>query len=429
MAGAPGVEIDSVRPGSPLDKAGIRPGDRLVSINGINVRDALDYSFLKDGSALEMEFRDAGCIELTPPDCEDPGIGLAQFDIKKCGNNCVFCFVSQLPRGLRRSLYIKDEDFRMSFVYGNYITLANLAAEDKKRIVEQRLSPLYISVHSTEKKVRNLLLGNTGAPDVMKDLKFFAKNGIRMHTQIVLCPGYNDKKHLERTLHDLASLYPAIESVAVVPVGLTAHRRKKLNPVQAEDAAEAIAIVDQFHNKYRRETGCGLVYSADELYIKAEKPVPPIEYYDDLPQIENGVGLVASFLDEAKRARSKKITGIRKSGKKYLTFTGVSFYPYLEEYAKKLVKRGHHLTVHAAENTFFGPSVTVTGLLTGRDVISALSGKTAGHDILLVPDCVTREGDGLFLDDMSAKDIERALGIRAVVIESTPKGILKGLSS
>ena len=424
MAGAPGVEIESVRPGSPLYLAGVRPGDRLVSVNGATVRDALDYSFLKDGSSLEMQFRDAGRIEIHPPDSDDPGIGLAQFDIKKCGNNCVFCFVSQLPKGLRRSLYIKDEDFRMSFVYGNYITLANLSPEDRKRIVTQRLSPLYISVHSTERKVRNLLLGNPGAPDVMKDLRFFAKNGIRMHTQIVLCPGYNGGKHLQRTLRNLASLFPAVESVAVVPVGLTEHRRKKLDPVQAADAQAAISIIDSFHNRFRQQTDCGVVYAADELYIKAGQPVPPIDYYDDLPQIENGVGLVARFMEDAKRARAKKI-----SQKKYLTFTGISFYSYLEAYVSRLIKRGHKITLLPVENRFFGPSVTVTGLLTGLDVISALSGKTAGHDILLVPDCATREGDGLFLDGMSAKDIECALGIKTLVIESTPKGLLKGLSS
>ncbi|MDA8091677.1 MAG: DUF512 domain-containing protein [Nitrospiraceae bacterium] len=427
-----GVEIESVTAGSLAAKAGISAGDTLISINGNRISDLIDFFFHKDDCALEMEFRKAGRVLLEVPEGGETGISLKHFPVKRCGNRCTFCFVSQLPKGMRKSLYLKDEDYRMSFIYGNYITMANLTDNDKKRIATQRLSPLYISIHSTDDAIRKLLLGNPAAPDIMKDLRFFRDNKLRAHTQIVLCPGINDGKSLAKTISDLYSFYPYVMSIAVVPVGLTAFSKSRLKPVGKEEAADALTIIDRFQKRFRKKHGENIVYGADELYIKAGGvPLPPLSEYGDLPQIENGVGLVPLFMHEAKRIymhEAKKPGHAAPSGKKYLTFTGTSFYPYLAKFIDKLKKQGHHITPVPVENRFFGPSVTVTGLLTGRDALKSLEDFAPSHDILLVPDTVVREGEDIFLDDVAVTDMEAALGIKSKLISATPQGLLEAVS-
>ncbi|MBI5203683.1 MAG: DUF512 domain-containing protein, partial [Nitrospirae bacterium] len=355
------------------------------------------------------------------------GITLKPFKIKRCTNNCIFCFVSQLPKGLRKSLYIKDEDYRMSFLYGNYVTLTNLSAQDKKRIAQQRLGPLYISVHSTNKAIRNALLGNPKAGDVLKELKFLKENKIRMHVQIVLCPGYNDDKELQRTIRDLYGFYPYVSSIAVVPVGITMHRKSRLIGVEKEDALRALDIIDSFQKRFRKKHGVSVVYGADELYIKGGVNFPALSEYGELPQIENGVGMVPLFISQAKKIKAPQNPEKKKTS---LTFTGTSFYPYLKKITDRLLeKEGININVIPVENTFFGKAITVTGLLTGRDVIRELSDKTDGHECLLIPDVVFRDGEDVFLDDISKKDVEDALGIKVKVIESAPEGIMKGMEA
>jgi putative radical SAM enzyme (TIGR03279 family) len=312
----------------------------------------------------------------------------------------------------------------MSFLYGNYITMTNLSDADKKRIVEQRLSPLYISVHSTNAEIRNKLIGNPHASDILKEIKFLASHKIRMHTQIVLCPGYNDGKSLEKTITDLYKYYPYVSSIAVVPVGITAHRKKALRPVEKDDAVKAIGTIQKLQARFKRKHGDNIVYAADELYIKAEIQFPPLEHYGELPQIENGVGMVPAFLHQARRIKAPRAS----KKKMFITFTGASFYPYLLKLINKLIKDGIGIEAVSVENAFFGPSVTVTGLLTGRDVIKSLSGIVKKDDVLLIPDVVMREGDEVFLDDISRQDIEDVLGVKAVVIESTPKGLVDAIS-
>ena len=429
MRNSCGIEIEEIEKGSIAEKAGLQSGDRLVAINSHEVRDEIDLlfygnepkaSFLiqrnKEKMTVAMQMDEAGCSGL--------GIVLKPFKIKTCRNNCIFCFVAQLPRGLRRSLYIKDEDYRMSFLYGNYITMTNLSDADKKRIVEQRLSPLYISVHSTNTEIRNKLIGNPHASDILREIKFLASHKIRMHTQIVLCPGYNDGKNLEKTITDLYKYYPYVASIAVVPVGMTAHRKKVLKPVEKEDAAKAIGTIQKLQTRFKRKHGDNIVYAADELYIKAEIQFPPLEHYGELPQIENGVGMVPVFLHQAKRIKAPRAS----KKKMFVTFTGVSFYPYLSRFIDKLIKDGIGIKAISVENAFFGQSITVTGLLTGRDVIKSLSGIVKKDDVLLIPDVVMREGDEVFLDDVSRQDIEDVLGVKAVVIESTPKGLVDAIS-
>ncbi len=418
-----GVEIESVAPGGLAARAGIHAGDTLISINGNRISDLIDFYFHKDGGTLDMEFKKAGRVKLDIPEACGPGISLRHFPIKRCGNRCVFCFVSQLPKGMRKSLYLKDEDYRMSFIYGNYITMANLSDCDKKRIATQRLSPLYISVHSTDNATRRQLLGNPGAPDIMKDLRFFRENKLRAHTQIVLCPGINDGKSLARTISDLYSFYPYIMSIAVVPVGLTSFSKAKIKPAGAQEASEALDTIARFQKRFRKKHGENIVYGADELYIKAGVALPPVAEYGDLPQIENGVGLVPQFLHETRRTGQAK----NPSGLKYLTFTGTSFYPYLAKFIEKLKKQGHQITLVPVENRFFGSSVTVTGLLTGRDVLKSLEEHAPSHDILLVPEAVVRDGEDIFLDDVALTDMEAALGIRTMLISATPQGILEAV--
>jgi putative radical SAM enzyme (TIGR03279 family) len=353
------------------------------------------------------------------------GIVLKPFTIKKCTNRCIFCFVAQLPKGMRKTLYVKDEDYRLSFLYGNYITLTSLTDGERKRIVEQHLSPLYISVHSTDTEIRNRMLGNQKAGDILRDLRFFAEHNIRMHAQIVLCPGYNDGRDLARTINDLYKFYPYIQSIAVVPVGLTTHRKKVLRPVEKSDALSALEIILRFQTRFRRKHGEHIVFAADELYIKAAMEFPSLKDYDELPQIENGVGLVPQFLSQAKRVKIQVPEKLKK--KKFITLTGISFYPFLARFIERIRKRGFDIEVVPVENVYFGSSVTVTGLLTGRDVMRALSGHVHNDSILLIPDVVMKEGHEIFLDDVSRQEMEEILGVKSVIIESTPSGIVDAM--
>lgn len=424
-----GVEIAAVEAGGAAARAGLLPGDRLVAVNGQRIRDGLDLMFHVHDPELEFLIsRKEKLHRIAAASAEgrggELGIALKPFKTRACRNNCLFCFVSQLPRGMRRPLYLKDDDYRMSFLYGNYVTLTNLSAEDKKRIVEQRLSPLYLSVHATDTTLRNLLLGNQQAPPILRELKFLADHKIRMHTQIVLCPGYNDGRQLTKTITDLYRFYPYVMSIAVVPVGLTAHRKKALRPVERADAAACLDAVHRFQTRFKRKHGECIVYGADELYIKAEREFPPLADYGELPQIENGVGLAPLFLHQLRRVKAQPAAPERR----FVTFTGVSFYPYLMKLVAKLKKGGVDIEALPVENTFFGPAVTVAGLLTGRDVIKTLSGAVQKDQTLLLPDVVLREGADVFLDDVTKEDLEQLLGVKVVVVESTPKGLVEAIA-
>jgi putative radical SAM enzyme (TIGR03279 family) len=424
-----GTEIDSVLRGSPAWRAGLRPGDVLRSINSHAVSDAIDFMFYKGSENLEIAFYRNGAVKSTMiggGNEGDAGITIKPFKVRTCRNNCLFCFVKQLPRGLRKSLYVRDEDYRLSFLYGNYMTLSNLQACDKERIVEQRLSPLYISVHSTNSAVRNRMLGNPKAPDIRKELKFFADNKIRMHTQIVLCPGYNDGKELQGTIKDLYKFYPYVSSIAVVPVGLTSHRKHQVKPLSEADAVKALETVEAFQKRYMKNHGDPVVYCSDEMYIRAARPFPSIKFYGVLPQIENGVGMVPLFLNQARKARMPKHP---LPGKSVLAITGTSFYPYLKKFADRLSAReGVNIEVTAVENNFFGTSVTVAGLLTGRDIIKSLHDNTYPYDVVLIPEVSLKEDDDVFLDDVSLEDIREATGLKIMRVEASPQGLIDAVA-
>jgi putative radical SAM enzyme (TIGR03279 family) len=425
-----GIEIENILPNSLAKKSGLLPGDVLLSINSHPLNDIVDFMFYKSSGKLEIEFKRKGSykkMQIATIDEGNLGLTLKPFKIKTCNNHCLFCFVKQLPKGLRKSLYIKDEDYRMSFLYGNYITITNLSMNDRKRIIDQRLNPLYVSVHTTNKSLRNKILGNSRASDIMKELKYFSDRKIRMHIQIVLCPGFNDKKELQSTIKDIHKFYPYVSSIAVVPVGLTKHRKLHLNPVTKEDALRTIEIVESFQKKFKKKHGDPVVYCSDEFYIKAELPFPKLKDYGNLPQLENGVGMVPLFINQSKKIKIPE-TFLKK--KKFLTFTGVSFYPFLKKFIKRLSEKENiQINVIPIENKFFGTSITATGLLTGRDVIKALHDNTDSYELLIAPNNVLKEDEDVFLDNVSLKDIEEAIGLKTVRTDGTPQGLIDTIAS
>ena len=407
-------------------KIGIKKGDVILSINENPVKDVIDYMYWSKDSAINLKIQRSNkthSFKITEREGIPLGVEIKPFRIKTCRNKCLFCFVNQLPKGMRKTLYLKDDDYRMSFIYGNYITLTNLSASDKKRIIAQKLSPLYISVHTTNNDLRKKMLGNPKAPNVLKEILEFTTYKIRLHAQIVLCPGLNDGEELSRTIKDLQKFYPYVASIAVVPVGLTKYKKAGIKPVEKPDAIKAVETVKNFRRRFKKRHGDPIVHLADELYLKAEAAFPPFKEYGDLPQIENGVGLIPSFLHCSKKLKlPKKIKPVKAA-----VVTGASFMPYLEEFAGKLNSiEGLGLDVFKVENKFFGPTVTVAGLLTGKDILKTIVGKIKA-DCLLVPDVMLKEGSDMFLDNVSLNDIEESLGINVKAIDSTIDGIMKGI--
>ncbi len=422
-----GVKIQKVFPHSAAFKAGIKEGDRVISINGHYVKDALDIMFHSDTEYLNI-FVLRGEERLNFQILRDNtslGIEVEPFIIRRCKNKCLFCFVEQLPKGLRKSLYIKDEDYRASFLYGNYITLTNLTSNDYDRIKKMHLSPLYVSVHAVDTEIRNTLLGNYDAPPILHELKKLAKMKIRMHTQVVLCPEYNDGDVLEKTILELYKFYPYVSSLAIVPVGLTKYHKNGLKPVTPYKAEETIKIVEPLQKRFRRKHGISFVYLADEFYIRCEKPFPPIRTYDEFPQIENGVGLVPLFLYKAMKLDIPSI----KTKRRFIAFTGVSFYPYLLQFVEKLKEKGIAIDLYPIKNNLFGEGVTVTGLLTGEDIIKGLALYTEPGDIILVPDVTVRDSEDMFLDNMTIQDIERILSVNPVKIGTEPEDLLETIKA
>ncbi len=420
------VIIEKIKTDTLAERAGLKTGDRIISINNNKINDVIDLLFFGSESLLRIKIKRGDRIkelEIERKDGEELGIEVSPFPIRRCRNRCIFCFVDQLPRGLRRSLYIKDDDFRLSFLHGNFVTLTNLKDEDRNRIRQQCLSPLYISVHHTDRKKRNFLLGNPDAHDIMKEIKGLAEAKIKMHCQIVLCPGYNDGADLKKTIRDLIKLYPHVSSIAVVPVGLTRYNKSSLRPVEKEDALKAIEIIESIDRPFKKRYGKHIVHGADELYIKAGIPLPGVKRYEGFPQIENGVGLVTLFLHKAKRLKPPK----NPSKKRFVTFTGESFYNFLLPHVEQFKKEGINLELFQIKNRFFGDTVTVTGLLTGRDIIEALADKVEKGDYLLIPDVTTRDGGDEFLDGLTVNDIAKALSVKALKIESSPEGLIKAL--
>lgn len=421
-----GVKVSHVRSASPAAKAGLKTDDIITEVNGKKVVDFLDVYVAAFEDSLVLKVRRSGKeTKLKVKRVKGQSLG-AELEAGKptvCGNKCVFCFVDQMPRGLRQDLYIKDEDYRFSFLHGNYLTLTNFSASDEKRIVEMHLWPLYVSVHSTDEDVRSRLLGTKPGEDVLSILDRLGSEGIGFHTQIVVVPGMNDGVKLGRTLADLCSRKDFILSVSVVPVGLTCHREglAPLKMVNSALAGEIVAVVQKFQDEMRRATWRGVAYAADELFLLAGLDIPPGSYYDDYPQTDNGVGLMRMLLDSAEGLR---VPGALK-GKKLAFVTGALAAPHLEKIMSPLSKRGLKVDVVAAANRLFGPMVTVSGLLSGKDMLDAIS-DPAGYDAVVLPPNVLNT-DGVTLDDMTIKDMSDRLGLPVLAGDYDLKETLKRL--
>lgn len=413
------VIISGVKKPSPASRHGILPGETLVALNGSQIMDVLDYRFYQLNTALTLELENARgerrLVSLKKPEYEELGLEFDTYLMDRqhsCKNKCVFCFIDQLPRGLRKSLYFKDDDSRLSFLFGNYITLTNLTEHEINRIMKMHISPVNVSVHTTNPELRVKMMKNPRAGEVLSLLRRFAEAEIKLNCQIVLCPGYNDGKELERTLLDLEALCPQVQAVAVVPVGITKYREHlpPMEPFTKETAGKTLDFIERFGERCLKKHGTRLVYPGDEFYLTADRPLPGVEFYEDFSMLENGVGMLPLFQDEFYSA----LKDVEYHGKerKITIATGMAPKDYIRRYAADVMKKFPQLSTEVVPiaNHFLGETITVSGLVTGKDLISQLSGRKLGEELLLPACMLRREGD-LFLDDVSLGDVETALKV------------------
>lgn len=422
------VIISSVEVGSVAAKKGISAGDSLISINGNAINDVLDYRFYINDTKLILSLKTARgkskIVLIRKDEFDDVGLEFETYLMDKqrsCKNKCIFCFIDQLPEGLRKSLYFKDDDSRLSFLFGNYITLTNLTDSEAERIIKMHISPVNISVQTMNPELRVKMMANPKAGESLKYLYKFAESGIAVNTQLVLCPGINDGEELEFSLNELAKLYPAVQSIAAVPVGLSDHRQGLYNiePYNEKTAGETIDLIDRFNEKFKAEHGEIIAYAADEFYLKAKREIPDAEYYNDFPQLENGVGMWALLKSEFEAAL--KECSIKELDRRVTVVTGKAAYPLISQLAKKAEEKIKGLTVNAvaAENRLLGSMITVSGLLCGADIAAAVNGLDLGEELIIPPNCLRSEGD-MFLDDMTVEELSDKLGIK--VTQNGPGG-------
>ncbi|MBU7005545.1 DUF512 domain-containing protein [Phosphitispora fastidiosa] len=419
--------VDVVRAGSIADELGVERGDRLLTINGSRPGDLIDYRFLCADDYIQIEVMkkngEVWACDIEKDFDEDLGIGFVRdtFDgIRNCANRCIFCFVDQMPPGMRETLYVKDDDFRLSFLHGNFITLTNLTAKDMERIVSMRLSPLYISVHTTNPELRKQMLGSPKAVKIMQQMSTLAEAGIEMHAQIVLCPGINDGPELDRTIGDLGSLYPGIKSVAIVPVGLTRFRRglADLRKFTRKEAGYLIEHLQRLREGFLGRYGDPLIYPADEFFVLAGQGFPPAEYYRDFPQLENGVGLVRLFYDSFEGCQGLLPEELAQN-KSIAIVTGASGGYVLEPVVNRLNRvRNLHVKTICAVNAYFGEDVTAAGLLTGQDIIDALKREETRFDLILLPSVTCKKDEPVFLDGKTPDALEQELGIKVQIVDT-----------
>ena len=423
--------VKSVNKGSIADELGIKPGDEVLRIDDNPIEDIFDYQFftltdylvltvLRDGEEWEYEIEKG----------ENEDLGLVfengmMDSYRRCSNNCIFCFIDQMPKGMRDTLYFKDDDSRLSFLQGNYITLTNLSEKDLHRIIKYNLSPVNVSVHTMNPELRVKMLGNRFAGESLKKLDILAKAGIEMNGQVVLCKGINDGKELEYTIEKLLDYYPSFKSLSIVPVGLSKFREGlfHLEPIEEEDCRDVIRIVEGFQDKAYEKFGSHFVFASDEFYLKAGIPLPIADRYDGFPQLDNGVGMMRSFIDEFDEQLLKRESDgsfDKISGKRHISLvSGYLAYPVIKDFADRLMKKCDRLKidVYAIKNDFFGENITVSGLLTGGDIINQLKGKELG-DAVYLPENVLRAGSDYFLDDVTLSEMRDALQVRLLTIKS-----------
>ena len=411
------AKIIAVQKGGIGEELGMEIGDELLGFNGEQIVDVLDYAFYdsQEEFTLNLRTKQGEKVDIDIEKEEDETLGLeldesVQLEPMRCKNKCLFCFVDQLPKGMRDTLYVKDDDYRLSFVSGNYVTLSNIGQKELDRIAKLRLSPLYISVHAFDREIKTKLVSNPESAKVFDKMDFLANHGITMHTQIVLCKNLNDGKVLDKTLEELYKRYPSVKTVAVIPVGLTGHRQK-LYPLESfgkEDAVKVIAQVEDFNKK----AGGEFCWCSDEFYIKAEKQLPPYESYGDFDQIENGVGLCAEFEEEFLSALDE--VGGSKAELNIASVTGQSFKDILKSLCEKLKDKYPNVNLRVKDiyNDFFGRSITVAGLITAGDIIKQFKD---APEYTIIPSNMLREFTDTFLDGITVSELEKALGTHIVV--------------
>jgi putative radical SAM enzyme (TIGR03279 family) len=425
------MKIKAFEQDSLAAEAGLKIDDDLIIINDEPIRDLIDFRFHVADEILDIEVLRQGntlFFEIEKDYNDNLGIIFEEIKYRCCGNDCIFCFIDQNPTGLRNSLYFKDEDFRLSFMYGNYVTLTNVSQNDLKRIVQQRLSPLYVSVHSTDLEIRKLLLGLKKDDRLLKKIEFLADNSIELHVQIVLCPSINNGESLIKTINDLARFYPMLKTIAVVPVGLTKHRENlyPITPVTTDYASDLIAHIEPIALQFKKKRKDYFIYLADEFYLLAGIELPPAKRYGEFFQIENGVGMTRDFLDRFQEQSQHFPHRINTSLSMTLV-SGQLAAPVISRWIIPVLNKIENLAANVVTvpNNFYGTSVTVTGLLTGQDIYAELSKHELG-DIILLP-ANTLNFDGIFLDDWTIEMLQEKLGRPIEVVDYNFDELIKKL--
>lgn len=411
--------ITSVDPRSPAEKAHIKPGEKLLTINGHRIVDVLDYRFYGYDPTAQLELQrpdgTVRTVRIRKAEGQDLGLNFETYlmdHAHSCANNCIFCFVDQMPKGLRKSLYFKDDDARLSFLMGNYITLTNMAERSIQRIIDLRISPINVSVHTTDPALRAKMLGNPHAGKSIAAMRRLAENGIHMNCQIVACPGINDGPQLQKTMEDLADMHPGVASVAIVPVGLTRYREGlyPLEEYNAETAAAVIDLVEDFGRRCRERFGSTLFWCSDEFYLLAGRQLPNDEYYESYNQLENGVGMLR--LLEVEFHGALRMVDENDTASPFTIATGLDAAPMIETLVRDAMAKcpGLRGQVIPVVNRFFGEKIVVSGLITGQDLIRTLKGRNLGQRLLL-PGNMLRYHENVFLDDVTIQQVEQELGV------------------
>lgn len=427
------VKIKSVSNNSRAMKAGILSGENLLEINGNKIVDVLDYRFYQTSREVELLLEDIDgnkrTVKIHKGEYEEIGMEFETYLMDKqhsCHNKCIFCFIDQLPKGMRKSLYFKDDDSRLSFLFGNYITLTNLSQHEIDRIIKMHISPINISVHTTNPELRCKMMNNRFAGKALEVIPEFAKSGIKINCQIVSCPGINDGAELERTITDLAKLYPAVECVAVVPVGLTAYRDGlyPLKEYTKETATETLDLIESYGDKFKKKYGSRIVFASDEFFLKAEREIPDVDYYEDFEQLDNGVGLMSLLSDELLYALEEENQVEKNISVTLACGTGVA--EFMQSLLNNITKKFScvNINVVGIKNNFFGGGINVSGLVTGQDLIAQLKEKDLG-DKLLIPSVMLRSEGDIFLDDVSLDDVRNTLDIEVQAIPNNGEELLR----
>ena len=447
-----GHVISKVNPGSIAEELELEPGDTVISINGKEIEDIFDYRFLMNDEyivlgVIKKEDGEFWEYEIEKDYDEDLGVDFESGmmdDYRSCHNKCIFCFIDQLPKGMRETLYFKDDDARLSFLQGNYVTLTNMSQKDVDRICFYKLSPINVSIHTTNPELRCKMLHNRFAGEALKKIKIFCDAGLEINGQVVLCKGFNDGAELDRTMSDIEEFLPSFKSMSIVPVGLTKFREglQHLEPFTKEDAEKVLQQIEAKQKYYLEKYGSRIIFASDEWYLRAGRDIPPIEEYEGFPQIENGVGMLRNMIDEVEDeisylkeelASDQKDTGDNK--KEFLTdtvfhvVTGYAAYRTIKMLSERVAEEFgvKHIYVHPILNDFFGHDIDVTGLITGQDIVKQLSeifAKESEEDkkldsFILLPTCTLKSGEDIFLDDMSLEEVEKSLQKKVRIVKSS----------